>query len=80
MGSKKISSVVLKKMFRGKEILERFKLQTALIREPFQLMYQIHEGVFLGTFKQEMLQFAQYDIAQQKWNVLPNDTVQEYDA
>jgi len=42
-------------------------------------MYQIPPHIFLGTFDQTSLRFAQYDVASNKWNLLPNDTVVEYD-
>ena len=79
MGSKKINNITLKKLFKGKEILDKFKLQTSLIKEPFQLQYQIPPKVFLHTFDQNNLQFAQYDFSLNKWTTLPNDTVQEWD-
>lgn len=35
--------------------------------------------MFLPTFDQSTLQFAQYDFSANKWTTLPYDTVQEYD-
>jgi len=55
-------------------------LSTSLIREPFQLQYQIPSHAFLHTFDQFSLKFAQYDATSNKWTILPNDTVQEYDS
>ena len=43
-------------------------------------MYQIPSYVFLSTYDQHSLRFAQYDPTTSKWNPLPNDTVVEYDA
>jgi hypothetical protein len=75
MGSKKINSDI-EKLLKGKEILDKFKLQTSLIKEPFQLQYKLPQNVFLQTFDQNNLQFAQYDFSTVKWGTLPNDTVQ----
>jgi hypothetical protein len=43
-------------------------------------MYQIPKYVFLSTFDQNTLKFAQYDFATAKWSPLSSDTVVEYDA
>lgn len=79
LASKKINNIVLKKYYKGAEILEKFKLPTALIKEPFNVTYQIPKYVFLHTFDQSSLRLAQYDAAAGKWAMLPTDTVIEYD-
>jgi len=43
-------------------------------------MYQIPKYVFLHTFDQSTLKFAQYDFSLNKWTALPADTVIEYDS
>ena len=78
--SKKINNITLKKYYKGSEILEKFKLPTNVIKEPFNVMYQIPQYVFLHTYDQTTLRFAQYDFASNKWTPLPLDTVVEYDA
>ncbi len=79
LASKKINNIVLKKHYKGAEILEKFKLPTALIKEPFNVTYQIPKYVFLHTFDQSTLRFAQFDATTGKWGLLPADTVIEYD-
>lgn len=66
---------MLKKHYKDNEILDKFKMQTAMIKEPFNVMYQIPKYVFLRCFEQTTLKFAQYDVANSKWVMLPNDTV-----
>lgn len=79
LGSKKINNIVLKKFYKGSEILDKFKLPTNLIKEPFNVTYQIPKYVFLHTFDQSTLRFAQFDFATNRWAMLPSDTVIEYD-
>lgn len=42
-------------------------------------MYQIPKYVFLHTFNQNSLRFAQFDLTANKWLPLPSDTVIEFD-
>jgi hypothetical protein len=42
-------------------------------------MYQIPKNVFLHTFDQSSIKFAQFDASTGKWAPLPADTVTEYD-
>jgi len=77
MGSKRINNIVLKKNYRGPEIL--IKHSPNLIKEPFNVQYQIPSYVFLHTFDQSSLKLAQYDSSCNKWAPLPPDTIIEYD-
>lgn len=72
LGSKKISSFIIKKSFKGKEILEKFKLPTAVVKEPFQVRYEIPKHVFLTPMTKKTLRIAQYDFSTSKWTALPN--------
>ena len=78
LGSKRINNFTIKKYFKGKEILDRFKLQSNVIKEPFQVMYQIPKYVFLSPIDKNNIKIAQYDANVQKWTLLPSDTVVEY--
>jgi hypothetical protein len=78
MGSKRISNIVLKKNYKGQEIL--MKHSPNLIKEPFNVMYQIPSYVFLHTHDQASLKLAQYDTTSGKWAALPSDTIIEYDS
>ena len=77
VGSKKINNIVLRKNYKGSEIL--IKHSPNLIKEPFNVMYQIPKYVFLHTFDQSSIQFAQFDSNTSKWCTLPIDTLIEYD-
>lgn len=79
LASKKINNIVLKKFYKDAEILEKFKLSPNIIKEPFNVMYQIPKHIFLQTFDQSSLRFAQYDASIGKWSTLPADTVIQYD-
>jgi len=54
-------------------------LSANIIKEPFNITYQIPKYVFLHTFDQYTLKLAQYDASSGRWGPLPNDTVIEYD-
>ena len=43
-------------------------------------MYQIPKYVFLEPVSMKEMKIAQYDVAAEKWCLLPNDTVVEYDV
>jgi len=73
MGSKRINNIVLKKKYKEAEIL--IKHSPNLIKEPFNIMYQIPSYVFLHTFDQSSLKLAQYDTNTSKWVPLPSDTI-----
>lgn len=73
MGSKKINNIVLKKNYKGPEIL--IKHSPNMIKEPFNLTYQIPNYVFLHTFDQSSIKLAQYDTNTSKWMPLPSDTL-----
>ena len=66
LGSKKVNNFIVKKYFKGKEILEKFKLSANAVKEPFQIMYQIPKYVFLISNRND-LNFAQYDYSSEKW-------------
>ena len=78
MGSKRINNIILKKNYKGPEIL--MKHSPNLIKEPFNIMYQIPHYVFLHTFDQSSLKLAQFDSNNGKWAPLPPDTIIEYDS
>ncbi len=42
-------------------------------------MYQIPSYVFLSPIEKNNIKIAQFDVASQRWAVLPNDTVVEYE-
>lgn len=59
MGSKKINNIILKKNYKGPEIL--IKHSPNIIKEAFNVMYQIPKYVFLHTFDQNTIKLAQFD-------------------
>jgi hypothetical protein len=78
IGTKKTNNITIRRSYKDKEILDRFKLPTSAIKEPFKLMYEIPSYVFLVPYTKATLKLAQYDMAASKWTILPNDSISEY--
>ena len=75
VGTKKISNICIKKFYKGREILEKFKLPSSAIKESFRVMYEIPSYVFLATYNKSNIKIAQFDVANSKWNIVPNDSI-----
>ena len=73
---------MIRKNYKGRDILTKFKLSpAAIIKETITLTYQLPHYVFMAPYKygnKDRLKIAQYDTSAEKWNIIQANCI-KYD-
>lgn len=72
VGTKKTNNIWIKKYYQGKEILDKFKLPSSAIKEPFRIMYEIPKYIFMVPYSKSTIKMAQFESSSGNWVIIPN--------